>query len=259
MDSSQLFKAGQLSEAIDAQIAVVKTDPINPGKRLFLFELLAFAGELDRAQKQIEAIPHDDPEVGTALIDYRRLLDAERARRQVFLAKGQPEFLAPPPEHVKLRLLGLLKASQGATAEADEAFQQANSQMPVIQGSLNDKPVDGVRDGDDALGTVLEVFANGKYCWIPLEQIVLLTMTAPRFPRDLLWIPVQLEVRDSESGNAFLPTLYPNTHLESDPQLKLGRFTDWRGEPIVRGIGLKTFFVGPDESSILDWRKLEVK
>jgi type VI secretion system protein ImpE len=259
MDASQLFKSGQLTEAIDAQIAAVKASPIDAGKRLFLFELLAFAGELDRAQKQIEAVPHDQPEVGAALVDYRKHMDAERARRLVFAGKGQPEFLAPPPEHVRLRLLGLLKMAQGATAEANDAFTQANSQMPVIQGSLNDKPFDGLRDGDDALGTVLEVFANGKYCWIPLEQITLMTMNAPRFPRDLLWIPAQIEMGDGESGNGFLPTIYPNTHLESDPQLKLGRFTDWRGEPIVRGLGLKTFFVGPDESSILDWRSLETK
>jgi len=259
MDAGQLYKAGSLNEAIDAQIAAVKTDPINPGKRLFLFELLSFAGEVDRAQKQIEAVPHNDPEVGTALIDYRRLLDAERARRQVMLGKAQPEFLAPTPEHAKLRLLGFLKLSQGATAEANEAFLQANSQMPVFEGTLNDKPFDALRDGDDTLGTVLELFSNGKYCWIPMEQIALLTMNAPRFPRDLLWIPAQLEMRDGQSGNCFLPTTYPNSYLESDPQLKLGRFTDWRGEPIVRGVGLKTFFVGPDESSILDWRKLEGK
>ena len=259
MDANQLYKAGKLAEAIDAQIAVVKANPIEPGKRLFLFELLCFAGELDRAQKQIEAIPHDEPEIGLALMDYRKLLDAERARRQVFAGKAQPEFLAPAPEHVQQRLLGLLKSSQGAAAEAATAIHEANAQIPVLQGSLNDQPFTALRDGDDALGTVLEVFANGKYCWLPFEQLTLLTMNAPRFPRDLLWIPVQLEMRDGETGNAFLPTLYVDSNLESDPQLKLGRMTDWRGDAVVRGLGLKTFFVGPEESSILDWRKLELK
>ncbi len=258
MDANQLFKSGKLAEAIDAQVAIVKAKPIDQGARLFLFELLAFAGDLDRAQKQIDAIPSDQPEIATALLDYRNLLAGERARRQVFSNKVQPEFLKEPGEHVRLRMLGLLKLADGLTAEAATAFDEANDQLPALKGKLNDQPFDGLRDGDDCLGSVLEVFSNGRYFWVPLEQVDILTMNAPRFPRDLLWIPAHLEMKEGDAGSVFLPALYPGTYQESDPQLKLGRLTDWRGEAPVRGLGVKTFFVGPDESSILDWRKLEV-
>lgn len=258
MDAGQLFKSGKLAEAIDAQIAVVKAKPIDQGARLFLFELLAFAGDLDRAQKQIDAIQPDQPEVVTAVLEYRKLLDAERSRRQVFGNKAQPEFLKDPVEHARLRLLGLVKLADGALAEAAATFQEANGQLPELKGSLNGKPFDGIRDGDDCLGTILEVFARGRYYWIPLEQVSSLTMNGPRFPRDLLWVPAHLELKDGDAGPVFLPALYPGTEQETDSQLKLGRLTDWRGEGLVRGIGVKIFFVGADESSILDWRKLEL-
>ena len=51
MNANELFQAGKLQEAIDTQIAQVKANPADQGKRLFLFELLAFAGELDRARR----------------------------------------------------------------------------------------------------------------------------------------------------------------------------------------------------------------
>lgn len=258
MDASQLFKSGKLAEAINAQLPVVKAKPMDHGQRLFLFEMLAFAGDLDRAQRQIEAVQYGQPDIDAAILDYRNLLEAERVRRRVFGEKAQPEFLTAPPEHVRARLAGLMKWTDGAVAESSEAFQLANSQLPVVKGSLNDQPFEGLRDGDDCLGSVLEVMARGHYYWVPLEQIQSVTMSAPRFPRDLLWAPAHLEMQAGDNGQVFLPALYPGSYLESDPQIQLGRLTDWRGDTVMRGVGLKTFFVGAEESSMLDWRKLEI-
>ena len=258
MDANQLFKAGQLAEAIDAQLAVVKAKPMDNGQRVFLFELLAFAGDLDRAKKQIDAVTYTEPELQMAVLDYRKNLDSERARRLVFGSKAQPEFLQPPTEHVRTRLLGLQKLADNAVPEAAQAFSDANEQMPALTGSLNGQAFDGLRDGDDCLGSVLEVFANGKYLWVPLEQVATLKMSAPRFPRDLLWVSAHLEMKEGDAGSVYLPALYPGTYQEADAQLKLGRLTDWRGEAPIRGVGAKVFFVGADESSILDWRNLEL-
>lgn len=258
MDTSQLFKAGKLSEAIDAQLPVVKARPSDHGQRLFLFELLVFAGDLDRAQRQIDAIDHGQPEIDAAVLDYRNLLDAERLRRQVFGQKAQPGLFATAPEHVRTRLLGLAKLSDGSLAEAAELFQQANAAPVRVKGKLNGKPFDDLRDGDDRFGSVLEVMTRGKYYWVPLEQVATLTMNAPRFPRDQLWIPAHLEMAEGDTGSVFVPALYPGTERETDPQLKLGRMTDWRGNALVIGVGLKTFLMGEEAVGILDWRKLEM-
>jgi len=39
MSASELFKAGKLQEAIDAQLKEVKNKPADQSERLFLFEL----------------------------------------------------------------------------------------------------------------------------------------------------------------------------------------------------------------------------
>jgi type VI secretion system protein ImpE len=256
MDASQLYKSGKLAEAIDAQLAIVKAKPMDHGQRLFLFELLAFSGDIDRAQKQIDAINHEEIEVNAAVAEYRKMLDSERARRKVFAGTGQPEFLSAPSESLKQRLLGVSKLAAGDEDAAAAAFEQANADFPSLKGSLNGTAFDGLRDGDDRLAGILEVCVRGQYFWVPLEGIQSITMSAPKAPRHLLWIPAELEMKQGDAGSVFLPALYPGSEKETDPQIKLGRMTDWRGEKVVCGVGLKTFFVGADESGILDWRKV---
>ena len=73
MNASDLFKAAKLPEAIDAQIAEVKANPGDQSKRLFLFEMLAFAGDLDRARRQIDAVNYGQMELDTAVLAYRKL------------------------------------------------------------------------------------------------------------------------------------------------------------------------------------------
>ena len=108
MSASELFQAGQLDDAIAAQTAQVKASPADQSKRLFLFELLAFAGDLDRARRQLDALQYEEIELQTAQSDYRKVLEAEEYRRKVFRDGLQPKFLTDvPAEHVRLRLEGL--------------------------------------------------------------------------------------------------------------------------------------------------------
>src|ERR1700730_8479286 len=65
MNAGTLFKSGKLQEAIAAQVQEVKSNPADQAKRLFLFEMLAFAGELDRAQRQIDALQFEEMEAET--------------------------------------------------------------------------------------------------------------------------------------------------------------------------------------------------
>ncbi len=261
MTPNELFQAGKLQEAIDAQIAIVKSNPADQGKRLFLFELLAFAGELDRARRQVEALQSDQVEVQASIVDYRRLLESEEARRKVFHEGTQPKFLTPEqPEHVRLRLEALAHLRAGRKGEAAESLAQAAEATPEVKGILNDKPFDGLRDCDDLFGGVLEVFAQGNYFWVPLEVVEGIAANPPKFPRDLLWLPARLET-SGESGQVFLPALYPDSHAHADVQVKLGRQTDWLGDDTgpVLGRGLRMFLAGDDATTVLEWRQLQIE
>jgi type VI secretion system protein ImpE len=259
MSASESYRAGRLREAIDAQIAEVRAAPADTGKRLFLFELLAFAGELDRAQRQIDALQLNDPELSAAAASYRTLLDAERLRRRLFSEGLRPGFLLEPPEHVAQRLEAVNCLRAGKQAEAAELLHKANTGCAEFRGVLNGKSFEMLRDADDLFGTVLEVLARGRYFWVPLEQIETLALSPPRAPRDLLWAPARLEMNGS-MGEVFVAVLYPGSHEHPDDEIKLGRKTDWKqaeGGPVL-GVGLRDFLVGEDVLSVLEWRELEV-
>src|SRR5262245_43065995 len=104
MSASDLFKAGQLQAALDAQIQEVRARPADQGKRLFLFELAAFAGDLERARRQIDVLQFDTPELNTTKQGYLKLLESEDKRRRLFRDGLTPKFLGEAPEHVKQRL-----------------------------------------------------------------------------------------------------------------------------------------------------------
>jgi type VI secretion system protein ImpE len=260
MTASEAFRTGKLQEAIDAQIQEVKANPADHAKRLFLFELLAFAGELDRARRQIDAVQYGELELDSAVLSYRKLLDAEASRRRVFAEGIMPQFLTAPPEHIYKRLEAVNSLRAGKAAEAAALLSQADETAPAVKGTLNGQPFEGLRDCDDLFGPVLEVMAHGDYYWLPLEQVETLAMKAPRFPRDLLWVPAKLSVRDGPAGDVFLPGPYPGSHEHADDQVKLGRATDWKqleGGP-TRGFGMRMFLVGDDAVNLHDWRDLIV-
>jgi len=259
MQPNELFKAGKLAEAIDAQIQVVRARPADHGQRLFLFELMVFAGDLERAKRQIEAVQYDEIEVDAAVQAYRKLLEAEQTRRKVFSDGIMPQFLVPPPAHLGKRLEVVNALRNKQPAEADRMLAESDSLANSAKGLLNGKPFTSLRDCDDLFGPTLEVMAHGDYYWLPLEQIDTLAMNAPKTPRDLIWLPAKLAVRDGPAGDVFIPALYPETHESTDPQIKMGRSTDWIEADVgpARGIGARLFFVGEETIPLLEWRQLQ--
>jgi type VI secretion system protein ImpE len=162
-NATELYKAGKLAEAVAAQIQEVKANPADHARRLFLFELLSFAGDLERAKRQIDAVQYDDPELDLAVRSYQKLVDAESARRRLFSQGLKPEFLTDPPGYVQLHLDAVNCLRDKRPGEAKELLDRAAADTPVVMGQLNDKAVDHVRDADDLFGNILEVVAHGKY------------------------------------------------------------------------------------------------
>jgi type VI secretion system protein ImpE len=258
MTASELFRAGRLKDALDAQLQDVKANPADQNRRLFLFELSAYSGDLERARRQIDLIHYDQPDLEGAVGLYRQCLDAEQARRAFFAGGPKPQLLGPAPEHLSQRLEALVQLRSSQTATAVQLLLQANEAPISLKGTINGQPFDGLRDGDDLFGTVLEVFSQGRYFWVPLEQIDSLHANAPHFPRDLLWFPARMVTRGGQSGDVFLPALYPASHEHPDDAIKLGRGTDWPSpvEGIVKGIGGRTLLAGENALGLPEIREL---
>ncbi len=253
MSVERLLVEGMLDEAIRHLVAEVKAKPTDLARRTTLFELLGFAGEWDRAERQLDAIGHLD---GGALTvfgvhAYRGLLAAERKRAKLFAEGLRPRFLLDPPEAVATHLEALDLARAGRGDEA-RARIDAAAAGPEIRGDADGEAFEGLRDADDLLGPVLEVFAPAGYCWVPWEQVQFLEVPPPAGLRDLLWAPAKLASFDGQLGEVFLPCLYPGSAAEPDGAIRLGRVTDWREQPggLVRGAGRKLFLVGEEARTL---------
>lgn len=258
MNANELFQTGRLQEAIDAQVQAVKAAPGDNARRLFLFELLTFAGDLARARRQIDAMQHDDLALDAATAVYRRLLDVEEARQRVFAAGEAPKFFGEPPAYARLQLDGLARLREQKPDEAADLLDQAAAASPALRGRLNDKPFTSLRDWDDRFGTVLEVMTQDSYYWVPLEQVAAVTVNPPKYPRDLLWLPANLQMRSGQTGGVFLPALYPGTSSHADDLVRLGRGTDWPDEGPAVGAGVHLWRADDDSTSLLDWRQLDL-
>jgi type VI secretion system protein ImpE len=257
--AKELLDANQLSAAIAELNQDVKSHPADSRLRTFLFELLCFSGEYDRAERQLDVIGHQNESAGIGVEVYRQLLKADKARERWFADGLKPTFLLEPPSWVQQQLEACNRLRGHQTAEAKALLQQAASTSPKLQGIVNGMPFTDFRDSDDRLGPVLEVFLRENYVWLPLEQIKKITIPKPKQLRDLLWTPATLEAGEGAAGDVFLPVLYVSSHSEEDDQLRLGKITDWRGlgDGLACGAGQKTFLVDNSELSILEIREIE--
>src|SRR4030095_13610016 len=109
--AKSLFDQGHLGPAIEELTQEVKGNPSNIGLRTFLFELLCFAGDWDRAERQLDVIGHQNAKAQLAIEVYRNNMKTERHRRRLFMDGIAPHFLIEPPAYVDL-LLSAIKSLQ---------------------------------------------------------------------------------------------------------------------------------------------------
>jgi type VI secretion system protein ImpE len=239
----------------------VKAKPTDAARRTFLFELLCFTGDLDRAGRQLDVIGQQDVMAEPAVQVYRNVLHAEQLRRRLFTEGLKPEFLMDPPDYARLHLEALNRLRENRPAEARALLDQAEESRPVVKGEIDGAPFEEFRDCDDILAPFLEVILLRDYAWLPFEQIRELEIAAPERPRDLLWAPVRLVLANGNQQRAYVPVLYCGSHEHSDEQLKLGRMTDWKtnDDGPVLGQGQRLLLVGEEARPLLEIRQIQFK
>jgi len=68
MKARELYQAGKLNEAIQSLQAELRDYPTDAARRTFLFELLCFAGEYDRAEKQWDVLAGESIDAATGTL-----------------------------------------------------------------------------------------------------------------------------------------------------------------------------------------------
>lgn len=220
-----LFQAGRLDEAVLALGAELRGRPGDDRARTFLFELLAFAGEYGRAERQLAAVAPPTPAAEQGARVYRAALHAEAAR--------QAHYAADPP---------------------------AAGNAPAVAGRLNGAPFSALEDADPRVGARLEVFAGDRWLRIPFAQLSAVRVDAPARLRDLLWAQAQVAASAAYGGVALgavlLPALAPLTWRHPDGAVRLGRATTWDDGGVPAG--QKLLLVDGEPVPFLEVREIEI-
>jgi len=82
MTARELYQAGRLGEAVQALNAELRDNPGDTARRTFLFELLCFAGNYDRAEKQLQILAQENSNSQLGALLYQGALNSERTRSQ---------------------------------------------------------------------------------------------------------------------------------------------------------------------------------
>ena len=230
MNSRELYAAGKLEEAVQALGSELRNDPLDTRRRTFLFELLCFTGEYDRAEKQLDILADAGKEAAMGTLLYRSALQAARTRRDMFEKRTFPLNAGP---------------IDGTPAGA----------------TLNGQAFETIEDADPRIGARLEVFAAGAYLWLPFEHIASIRTEPPKRLRDLICIPAILQTgpkcKGLDLGEVLLPVLTPLVSKHPQNSVRLGRETVWEeagGETVPAG--QKLLLVDGEEIPILEVRNL---
>jgi type VI secretion system protein ImpE len=230
MNAQELYRAGRLGEALKALSAEVRDNPTDARRRTFLFELLCFAGEYGRADKQLEVLAQAGPGSEIGVLLYRSALFAERQRQDLFASGEYPNKV----------------------------------DLPEPAGAINGKSFKSFSDADPRIGARLELFAAGNYLLLPFEHIASIHIMPPKRLRDLLWTPAAVRTTPSfkgtELGEVLLPVLSPFSWRHADEAVRLGRATVWEsteGYDDQIPFGQKMWLADDEEIPFLELRALE--
>jgi type VI secretion system protein ImpE len=261
MNAKEHFEAADLSAAIAAAREEVRKHPADTARRGFLCELLCFAADWERADRQLDALGEQEAEAQLGIAMFRQVLRAAQARQQFFDEGRLPEFVDPACERLNCHMEASIHLREGRPEEAATLLDKAEQLRPKPSGTCNDEPFADFRDLDDLTSSYFEVLtSNGKYYWIPMERVELIEFRAPQRPRDLLWRRAHMIVKDGPDGEVFMPVLYAGSHDDEDQRVRLGRYTDWQGEESEPscGRGQRMFLVGDRTLSIMELTQLQL-
>lgn len=258
-DAKLKLDEGDLSGAVDAALRLVKTNPTDATARTFLFELSCFAGDWDRAEKQLDVIGHQDANAMVGSLIYRGNFKAERDRMKLFSDGLKPQFMTAIPSYIEDLLSALNRVREGNSAEAREILDGVEEKRPAFKCSVNGEGFSDFRDYNDLTMCVFEAIHKDAYMWIPFEAVQKVEFFAPKTLRDLYWIQAKVDLTNGIGGEMFLPALYADSWRSGNDQVRLGRMTDWRdaGDELFIGEGMKLFWMDGKDKSILDIRTIE--
>jgi type VI secretion system protein ImpE len=220
MNAIDLYRAGRLKEAVQAVSAELRDNPADTKRRTFLFELLSFAGEYERALKQLDVLAQQGPQTEMGTLGYRAAIQAELQRQDLFRSKDFPEL--------------------SANGKPFESIEDADPRL-------------GTRLEVFAAGNYVWVpFAHIASIQISPPKTLRDLLWVPAVVR------LGPGMQGKDLGQVLLPVLAPFSCQHADETVQLGRQTVWveeDGEEVP--FGQKTLLVDGEEYPLLEVREIQ--
>lgn len=225
-DADSRLRAGDLDGARSALVENVRSNPSDPGARLFLFQLLALAGDWEKARNHLNTLAKLSPEAQMLSVVYNQALDAEAQRAEVFAGKAKVAVLRGAwAEGIAT---ALQHYASGDIDAGDTARDEALEQAPDTPGEMDGARFDWIADSDSRFGPTFEAVMHGRYGLIAFSEVERIESEGPKDLRDLVWYPVQIHFKEGQSVAALLPARYPGTEISDDAAERMGRATSWK-------------------------------
>ncbi len=260
MQAEQSVREGRLQEALAELQAQVRKEPANAKYRIFLFQLLAVLGQWERASNQLNVLEEMDPESLPMVQTYREALRCELLRAEVFAGRRSPLIFGDPEPWMALLLEALQLTAGGHHTQAQTVRDQAFEGAATTAGTLDGQPFEWLADADPRLGPMLEAIINGRYYWVPWQRIRTLALERPSDLRDYVWMPAGFTWANGGEAVGLIPSRYPGSQASADPQVQLGRKTEWLEQEsgIYLGIGQRMLATDQNEYPLLDIRRIDL-
>lgn len=260
MKAEEALKAGNLDQALADLHSRVKARPADAKLRVFLFQLLVVRGDWGRALTQLNLAGELDAANLAMVNTYREALQCEAFRGRVFAGERAPLLFGDPGRWMALLVEALRLGAQDRAAQSQEMREQAFALAPATAGSIDGQAFAWIADADPRLGPVLEAIVNGRYYWVPFQNIRTLVLEEPVDLRDLAWTPAHITWANAGETVALIPTRYPGSESSVDDRIRMARLTEWveRGADLFVGLGQRMLATDQGEFPLLETRRIEL-
>lgn len=271
MLAQELLKQGKPAEALTALQDHVRKSASSAKERVFLFQLLSVLGRWDRALTQLNVAADLDKANEMMAKVCREALQCEALRAAVFKGEKSPLVFGEPEEWLGQMVQAAKLSGQGHAGAAAQMRAKALEAAPGVAGAITvaqvgadgkskekEEAFEWAADADSRLGPMIEAVIQGKYYWVPMHRIRLMTIEAPSDLRDVVWLPVSFTWTNGGSMVGLLFTRYPGSESSGDGPVQLARKTDWSddGSGASIGIGQRTLMTDAGDYPLLSVRSL---
>ena len=254
MIAEDCFRQGNMHGALEELQTHIRSQPENSSYRVFLFQLLAVLGQWERALSQLDVLGELEPTAWPMVHLYREAIRCENLRAAVFAGRVKPVIFGDPPQWMAFLLESLRLVAEAQYVQAIALRDQAFESAPESPGAIDEQPFSWMADADSRLGPVLELILNGRYFWVPFQQVRAIQITAATDLRDLVWLPAHFTWVNGGEAFGLIPSRYPGSEHAQDSSVQLARKTEWieLAAGVVQGSGQRMLATDQGEYPLLD-------